>query len=261
MKTFVGAIFAIAGFAFNTYPQIFGSGEERIEFRKENLPSGVLWSNQLLLRDTGLESDQVPPNQSIDIWIQTHAFSIGMSWRPPTSTGISVSIDGTLNEPNQQSASRSRVFFRYSPDKLNWSSWYFTTATETNAAEGSRYQGSLVLPEIASERYNSLMREWWATSPAWKSDEHEFCDWLIRKEPNFFEKELPFIGYIQVRIEQSNITRAGNVKAITIKYSSGVGGLTSPAKDSSKVRKTTGNKWFFTGIEKRSPLKTSDLQK
>jgi hypothetical protein len=254
MKILMSLTFGIAVFALNVQPQIFGSGEERIEFRKEVLQSGVSWSHRLHLRDSGLESEQVPPNQSIDIWIQTHAFPIGMSWRPPTSTSISVGIDGTLHEPDQQRASRSRAFFRYSPDKLNWSSWYFTTATE-KPAEGWRHQGSLVLPEIASERYNSLMREWWSTSPAWSSDEHEFCEWLIRKEPNFFEKELPFIGYIQVRIEQSNITNAGNVKAITIKYSSGVGGLTSPTKDSSKVRKTTGNRWFFTGIEKRSPLK------
>lgn len=91
------------------------------------------------------------------------------------------------------------------------------------------------------------MKEWWKTDPIWSSDETEFCEWLIKKDPDFFAKQMPFIGYIQVRVEKMSVNNTQNLKSITIGYSWAVGGLQSIPKDKSKIRKNTGDKWFFEG--------------
>lgn len=91
------------------------------------------------------------------------------------------------------------------------------------------------------------MHEWWKTNPIWDSDEHEFCEWLIKKEPDFFKKYFPFIGYVQILTEFHFVSNSQKLKSMKVAYSWRVGGLQSILEDQSKVRKTTEDKWFFVG--------------
>jgi len=72
------------------------------------------------------------------------------------------------------------------------------------------FEGWLAVPEVARKKYSSITQEWWRT------DEHELCVWIAKRNPDFFSSEFPFIGYIQVRLEGE--TRGMRLKIIENKY-------------------------------------------
>lgn len=79
------------------------------------------------------------------------------------------------------------------------------------------------------------------SDPVWSSDEHELCIWITRQDPDFFAREFPFIGYVQVRLEVE--TRGLQLKSLKVNISAAVGGLAAGSKG--QVRSTTGDPWFF----------------
>jgi hypothetical protein len=235
--------------AFKTPASILSGGEEKVIFLPEIVQKGVTWSDNFSLKETGLETKHLPENQSQDIWLQTHAFPIGLSWRPPGGANFTVALEGSLNDVDARYSIAPQIFIRYSCDKVNWSTWYGLGQT-AEKTKPDVYKGEIRLPAAASERYRNLIRDWWKTKPIWSSDETEFCEWLLKKEPDFFAKEKPFIGYVQVRIEKLSVNTSQNLKSLAIRYAWGVGGLATIPKDQSKVRKNTEDKWFFEGIAK-----------
>src|SRR5256885_1560045 len=106
---------------FETQASILEAGEEKIVFSPGKIQKNITWSANFSLIETGLETKQLPKNQSQDIWIQTHAFPIGLSWRPPSSANFSVSFDGSINEIDSTFPIEPQIFIRYSCDKMNWS--------------------------------------------------------------------------------------------------------------------------------------------
>ena len=97
---------------------------------------------------------------------------------------------------------------------------------------------------MAQEAYQAKMQEWWQTKPVWTSDEHELCVWIASQDPEFFSREFPFIGYVQVRLEGE--TRGLQLKSLSVKVSATVSGLTAFSTASKgQARSTTGEKWFF----------------
>jgi len=134
------------------------------------------------------------------------------------------------------------AYFRYSCDRVHWSTWYNSPPLKAqNGIAGPVYEGSLAIPRMAQVVYYAKMQEWWKTNPPWSSDEHELSVWIARQDPDFFSREFPFIGYLQVRIEGE--TRGVQLKSLSIKVSSAVSGLTALSKG--RGRSTTGEKWFF----------------
>ena len=224
---------------------MFESGREKIAFSSRAFPDGVTWSKNLALSEDGLVSTRLPSNQSQDIWILTHPFPIGMAWRPPSSASFTVSMEGTVNSVPSVFPTPPEVSLRYSPDKVNWSTWYLFTIE--NRPSGNVYKLSISLPKAAYDRYQTLMRDWWQTKPNWPSDENAFCEWLIKKDPDFFVTEKPFIGYVQIRFDKENIGASQNIREIVIDYGWGVSGLGSPVNDKAKMPDTTDTRWHFLG--------------
>ena len=177
---------------------------------------------------------------SAEVWIQSQPISAGMSWRPPTSATIRLDLDAGAEDFTYLHA-----YFRYSCDRVHWSTWYnLPPLKPQNAIAGSVYEGSLAIPRMAQDAYFAKMQEWWKTNPPWSSDEHELCVWIASQDPDFFSREFPFIGYVQVRIEGE--TRGVQVKSMSIKVSSAVSGLmTFSIASKGQGRPTTGEKWFF----------------
>jgi hypothetical protein len=262
MKKFIIFIFLtliILFVSFKTQAQIFSSDREEIFFAPNKIHKEVTWSAGFLLKEDGLKTETFPANQSRDVWIQTHAFPIGMSWRPPTSTSFKIYFDGSVSETDPSFPIEPRIYIRYSCDKTNWSTWYNTNTKDKKTEEGLKiYEVSISLPQAAVEKYNKLKLEWWKTKPAWSSDEHEFCEWLIKKFPDFFAKEFPFIGYVQIRLEKFSVSASQTIKSLTVEYGGAVSGLSSPPNDKSKVRKNTGDKWFFVGKKNQKALNYSN---
>ena len=232
--------------SFNAWAGILESGEEKIFFSPSRIQKNVTWYERFSLTENGLETKQLPENQRQDVWVQTHAFPIGLSWRPPSGANFRIFLDGSINEIDSSLPIPAQIFLRYSCDKANWSTWYNFSETDKKTPDGLKiYESKIFPPYSANERYRNLMQEWWKTDPIWSSDETEFCEWLVKKEPDFFAKQMPFIGYIQVRVEKISVNSTQNLKSMTIGYSWAVGGLQSIPKDKSKVRKNTDDKWFF----------------
>jgi len=241
-------VFLIAVVSFKARAQIGLGGKEQIIFAPNEVPKEVTWSTGFSLKENGLETETLPTNQSQDVWLQTHAFPIGTSWRPPTSVNFKIYFNGSITKADVNFSTEPQIYIRYGCDKENWSTWYKINATDKKTEEGLKiYESSISLPQAAIEKYNKLKFEWWKTKPAWSSDEHEFCEWLIKKEPDFFAKEFPFLGYVQVRLEKFLVNPSQNIKSLTVEFGSMVSGLSSPPRDKSKVRKNTGDKWFFVG--------------
>ena len=120
------------------------------------------------------------------------------------------------------------------------SSW-FPLAGAVSDLTATEFKGSMAKPYFAPSRYQDLMSVWWRTSPAWASDEHEYCLWLAANHPEVFESEIPVMGYVQVMIEGN--ARRFSVKGLSISIGSSSGGLQSiPA---APKRAGAEDKWFF----------------
>ncbi len=223
--------------AITVQSDLFYSDTTKIQFAPTKVPDGVTWSPSVSLRDDGLSSEKLPPNMASEVWVQSQPISAGVSWRPPTSATIRLEV-----EAGAEDFTYLHAYFRYSCDRVHWSTWYNLPPLKTqNGIAGSAYEGSLSIPRMAQEAYYAKMREWGKTNPPWSSDEHELCVWIDSEDPDFFSHEFPFIGYLQVRIEGE--TRGVQLKSLSIKVSAGISGLTSLSKG--RGRSTTGEKWFF----------------
>lgn len=225
---------------------ILAADEKTITFQPNKIPAGTTWHPEFTLTDNGLVFRELPPNGLQESWVQTEPFPIGYSWRPPYSAGFRIFLDGSFAET--KGSGEPRIYLRYGCDKEHWSTWYEARLTEEKNPEGLKmYQARVSVPDVARARYISMMQDWWKSGPAWTSDETEYAQWLVQKEPAFFDKEFPFIGYVQVRLEKSSTHSREQVKSLTVGYTWAISGLTSHVSDKSRVRKNTDNKWFFTG--------------
>jgi len=112
------------------------------------------------------------------------------------------------------------------------------TAADSVAAE---YEVNVSLPHAASEKYAELERDWWRTDPQWPSDEHEFCVWLATHHPAYFGTEVPFIGYVQVRLEGN--ANAFHLAGIKVEQSSASGGVQAIPRGTR--RPSADGQWFF----------------
>jgi hypothetical protein len=234
---FIAVIGLLLLSAFTAPAGIFFSETVKIQFAPGKVPDEVTWSSSVSLKDGGLYSEKLPSYMSSEVWVQSQPISAGMSWRPPTSATVRLEV-----EAGAEDFTYLHAYFRYSCDRVHWSTWYNLQPLKPqqgNAA--SVYESSLSIPRMAQRQYQAKMQEWFNTNPAWSSDEHELSLWIINQDPDFFARELPFIGYVQVRIEGE--TKGLQLKSLSVKMSSAVSGLT--ALSSGKARSTTGEKWFL----------------
>jgi hypothetical protein len=223
--------------AITIHAQIFSRDTTKIQFGPNKVPDGVTWSQSVSLRESGLFAEKLPPNRATEVWVQSQPISAGMSWRPPTSATVTLEV-----QAGAEDFTYLQAYFRYSCDRVHWSTWYnFRPVELPDGITASVYESSLTIPRMAQSTYLAKMQEWWKTNPPWSSDEHELSVWITSQDPDFFSREFPFIGYVQVRIEGE--TRGLELKSLSVRVNSGVSGLT--ALSSGRVRSTTGEKWFF----------------
>jgi hypothetical protein len=137
---------------------------------------------------------------SRDGWVETAPVAVGLSWRAPYAASVHVSIHW---EPYPfTSGGGGTVFARYSPDLRNWSSWQaLQTGEPGDDLAAVHYSGELRVPESERRRYSALLYEYAGLEVPWKSDEHAAVEWILDAEPDFFQGQLPFIGYVQFRYE------------------------------------------------------------
>ncbi len=191
------------------------------------------------------------PNTSRDFWLQTQPMPAGPSWRPPRIVSVTVRLVGA-EMSGQDSQGFLRAWARYGADRVHWSSW-FPLPGATPRGLTTEFTGTLVKPYYAPSRYQSLMSDWWRTTPAWSSDEHEYALWLAANHRDVFQSEIPVMGYVQVLVE-GNAQRF-SLKGVSIGISSSGSGLSSVDVGGTRPAKRTGidDKWFF-----QLPIKSAE---
>lgn len=232
--------------AITAQGQLFSTDTAQIQFGPTKVPDGVTWSPSVSLREGGLSAEKLPPNMASEVWVQSQPISAGMSWRPPMSATIRLEV-----EAGAEDFTYLQAYFRYGCDRVHWSTWYnLRSLKRQDGIAASVYESNLAIPRMAQAAYYAKMQEWWKTNPPWSSDEHELCVWIISQDPDFFSREFPFIGYVQVRIEGE--TRGLQLKSLSIKVSSAVSGVYAfSTSTKGRGRSTTGEKWFFDATKIR----------
>lgn len=173
---------------------------------------------------------------SVDFRVETtEAVPIGWSWRPVRSVVITAKVvpagkfefgENSIVYPHGE------FYARYSPDGKHWSNWQHLQmqVPKNHEHPEQTYHGTLAVPYKESERYQKLVREYSEQDVPWRSDEEAAVKWILQKEPDFFEKGLPFVGYVQFLYE-TQLQGGHPLERIEVDLQYGSGGLHHPPKD------------------------------
>ncbi|MHC4621587.1 MAG: hypothetical protein ACYTEQ_27920 [Planctomycetota bacterium] len=191
---------------------IFSSSELWIDFRDRYLAKAkATWSesNYITVTEEGLGWDR-KEGSSRDMWFQTTPLAIGLSWRPAQSANLVVELEPAarpvrLSTGKTRHPSAGAMFVRHSPDGRHWSSWQTMQLKDSQDKQKSKYEYTAVarVPRKNREKYLEYNRQYQQLDVPWKSDAEALVKWIVERDPNFFEKRPPFIGYLQFLYETS----------------------------------------------------------
>ena len=133
----------------------------------------------------------------------TSPVGLGYSWRPTAGATVIVIIQPLPAAVAISTATNSLtlhhdVCVRYSPDCKHWSTWQALKETPGASTNGSiRFEGLVKVPDREQEIYRSLVLKYSTLNVPWQSDQEAAVKWILTSDPHFFEKNLPFAGYLQ----------------------------------------------------------------
>jgi hypothetical protein len=219
-----------------------------IDFANEkDAKAKVEWSNsdKLTFTATGLGRDK---GSSDNDWIQTKPFAVANSWRPPTGASIEVKISPPPKAHHRfengheiWSSEGDDLYVRYSPDFKHWSSWQPLQRDEKKTDVGV-FTGELAVPSREYQKYWAYIEQYQKFDVPWTSDEEAVCNWILKKEPGFFDHTLPFIGYVQFLFEPAKFA-SWRIRTFEATISWTVSGLGGPDTSTWRVREETP--WRF----------------
>ncbi len=196
----------------STLATIEGNQQQVVDFTKPALAAKLArWSDPEHLGCTpegfGWSGDS---KSSRDGWVETEPLAIGTAWRPPQSATVTVKLPTNYpvvvaTGPSSKAFYSPRIFVQHSCDRVHWSGWQPLKMEEDPRHPGSVvYSTTVGVPSRSSVAYHAKLLQWSRRDDiAWGSDEHEFCEWLVKDDPQFFANNRPFIGYVQFLVEGS----------------------------------------------------------
>lgn len=238
--------------------EIDGGHRQVIDFtQSERAAKLAIWSDPEHLGCTsdgfGWDGDKLA---SRDGWIETEPLAIGTRWRPTQNAGIRIKIQTNyqaivVTGPQSKAFHTPSIYVRYSPDRVHWSDWQPAELNEDPRSPGAvLYTARVGVPMRTSQAYRAKLHEWSRRDDiAWGSDEDEFCRWLVKHEPDYFSKSLPFVGYVQFLLEDSF---KGNQRLTRFEADVhwGVGGIHQIPRDpAAQKRHESQDAWDFRGVE------------
>lgn len=247
-----GLLFVILlGSASSVCGSMDGGAECVLDFLKpEQVGVKATWDDpdRFDFTDEGFGWDG-PGNASRDLAIEsTEVVGVGWSWRPVDAVFITARIEQPGEFRFRETSTtypRRQLYARYSPDGKHWSSWNHLQIQKQKNREKpvQAYTGSLRVPYKEQAAYRELVREYSRRDVAWASDEEAAIVWILENDPSFFEKSLPFIGYVQFLFE-ARLPGGQRIKCIRFSLSYGAGGKHQPPRDEG-IRKTHRGPWRF----------------
>lgn len=253
MKKTIGlSALAIALIGGNAAADIMGSRTLELNFRDVAISTQAQWSNKEKLNVTkaglGFEGDPA------GLWYvsieSSQPFAIGYSWRPAQSAQIDVEVlppvrPISLSNGETSTPDSGSFYVRYSPDASHWSTWQMIEAQRPTGQKvvQRKFRGQIGVPQREQEVYHNYLHEYSKQDVAWTSDEEAAVQWILKKDPLFFTKHLPFIGYVQVLYE-TEMNGGRRLERIKVGISYAVSGLATFPKDK-KVQEGRDGPWRF----------------
>ena len=187
-------------------------------------------------------------------WIQTKPLAVGLSWRPPIGIYVRVVIQPapreiTLANGQKTTPYTGDTYVRYSPDLRHWSSWQSLQRAEPQTVEekkqpGRRYSATISIPHRERAGYDKLLREYSTLDVPWKSDEEAAVRWILSREPDFFSRQIPFIGYVEFLFEGC-FYGGGRIRSFKAEISYGMSGLHTLPRDEAVYTNRDFSPWRF----------------
>ena len=191
-------------------------------------PKKAKWSDpdRIEVTGQGLGWGSRDDEGSRDFWVQTAPIGIGLSWRPTSGASIKATVMHT--------GTAGLLYARYSVDARRWTAWQLLESAgkgRTTSFPTEVFQGTLRVPHRESARYHELRLEYSRRDDVpWRSDEEALVKEIFKREPAFFEKTTPFIGYVQFLYE-AQLHGGDRVKGIQADFGWIVGGKHHAPKD------------------------------
>jgi hypothetical protein len=216
--------------------------ELKVDFADANdAAAKAYWfpAEKLSITEGGLGWDG-DANASRDGWIQTRPISLGYSWRTPFVISVRAEIyppppERITSGGRKYTPHAGEIYVRYSPDLKHWSSWQVLQYAEPQShAEkrrpGKYYKGTIRVPYRERSEYSKLLMEYSRLDVPWKSDQEAAVRWMLRRQPDFFARSLPFIGYVEFLVE-GDFRGGHRLESLKIDTSYGMSGLHHAPKD------------------------------
>lgn len=247
MKPFLKCL-AIAGLTFVTalaHGSISGGNQLSIDFTKqEDAGTKAEWSrpDKLVITAQGLGWDGPAASLISDGWIHTKPLAVGLSWRPASSVSLRVTIEPApkpilLDNGQTTTPFVGQVYARFSPDSKHWSTWQALNSTRPTLKDstGRLFTGTLGVPQRERREYSDLMEAYSKLDVPWTADEEAIVTWILTRDAKFFERSLPFIGYVEFLFE-ADFYGGQRITDLKAHVGYGMSGLHSVAKDPNAAR-------------------------
>jgi hypothetical protein len=226
---------------------IFSVTHFAVDFaRPDDSRAKATWSepDKLDFTTAGLGWGTTADQGSRDVWLQTtDPIALGVSWRPTMATDLRV----TIREPG----ANGQLYARYSADAKHWTTWQ-PLAVEpmppgvagTPKTSTQTFKGLLRVPYRERGKYGELMSAF-SRRPdlPWSSDEEALVKDIVKNDPGFFERQTPFVGYVQLLYE-CQLAGGQRLRGIDVEAHWAVGGLHAVPKDPAAEKDRDGP-WRF----------------
>jgi len=240
-------------FGDSVYASIEGWEELKINFTDEkDATAKATWfePDKINVTENGLGWDG-EQNARRDGWIQTIPLAVGLSWRPAQYVNVTVEIKPEIEVvtlPNGQTYTfyRGYMFLRYSPDGKHWSSWQAMNhpKPQDHTTTKRKFTAIVIIPQREREEYMSYMEKYWKLNVPWISDEEAMVEWILLQDPKFFDKYIPFVGYLQFLYENS-FPGSQRITEFHAVASFELGGKAQDPKDKNVYKERLNIPWRF----------------
>jgi hypothetical protein len=236
-----------------TFASILGNTAFEIDFTQpDEAATKATWSESIAASSKGLgwEGSATTVREG---WIQTAPVPTGLWWRPPIGVHVRVEIlpgpasivlgNGKISTPFS-----GEVFVRYSADRVHWSSWQKLAPLRADepSTPVTVFTGHLGVPARERTAYVERLRAYAMLDVPWASDEEAAARWIVDREPDFFARQIPFIGYVEILHERS-FHGGQPITHLKAGIAYGMSGMSAMPKDPELARRTDHSAWRFIG--------------
>jgi hypothetical protein len=102
----------------------------------------------------------------------------------------------------------------------------------------------VAVPGVQRAVYQERLQQYGRLEVPWVSDEEAAVRWIVEQEPDFFEHNLPFVGYIEV-LHEGSFYGGQRLESMVVEVTCAVSGLHVPAEDPAAAEGRDSLPWSY----------------